>query len=204
MYIIIIGCGRVGSQLANTLSMEGHNVVVIDKNSRSFKRLGANFNGTTFVGNGYDEELLKEAGIEKADAIAVVTNGDNTNIVSTQVARKVFHVPTVVTRIYDPKREHLYRTLGLNVIGGTTLVAEMIKEKITKGHFIHQLSEVSEIKIIEFKIDKNLSGSTLSKIEIEKQAKILAVIRDKEILLPDKEMIVKEKDILLIISGVRP
>lgn len=203
MYIIIIGCGRVGSQLANSLSMEGHNVVVIDKNSRAFKRLGANFNGTTLIGNGYDKELLQEAGIEKADAVAVVTNGDNTNVVSTQVARKVFNVPIVVTRIYDPKREQLYRELGLNVIGGTTVVAEMIKEKITHGHFIHQLSEVGEIKIIEFKIDKNLAGLTLKEIETKEQSKIFAVIRDKEIFSPEKEMIVKEKDILLIVSKNR-
>jgi len=182
------------------LSMEGHNVVVIDKNSRSFKRLGANFNGTTLLGNGYDEELLREAGIEKADAVAVVTNGDNTNIVSTQVARKVFHVPTVVTRIYDPKRERLYRELGLDVIGGTTLVAEMIKEKITKGRFIHQLSEISEIKIIEFKVNKNHAGLSLKEIEAKEHNKICAVIRNKKILLPEKEMIAKENDILLIIS----
>ncbi|MEW6097510.1 MAG: TrkA family potassium uptake protein [bacterium] len=200
MYIIIIGCGRVGSQLANSLSMEGHNIVIIDKNERSFKRLGANFNGTTLVGNGYDEELLREAGIEKADAVAVVTNGDNTNVVSTQVARKIFHVPTVVTRIYDPKREYLYRELGLDVIGGTTLIAEMIKEKITKGHFTHQLSKVSEVKIIEFKIDKNMAGLTLTEIESEKQAKIFAVIRDKEIFSVQKDMIVKGEDILLIIT----
>jgi len=200
MYVIIIGCGRVGSQLANLLSREGHNIVIIDKDSRSFRRLGANFNGTTLVGNGYDEELLREAGIEKADAVAVVTDGDNTNLVSTQVARKIFKVPTVVTRIYDPKREYLYRKLGLDVVGGTSLISEMIKERITKGHFIHQLSEVSEIKIIELKIEKNMAGLTITDIEIEEQDKIFAVIRDKEIFSPEKDMIVKEGDILLIIT----
>ncbi|MEW6618512.1 MAG: TrkA family potassium uptake protein [bacterium] len=199
MYIIIIGCGRVGSQLATTLSLEGHNVVVIDKSNSSFKRLGTNFNGRTMVGNGYDVELLKEAGIENADAVAVVTNGDNTNVVATQVARKIFKIPTVITRIYDPKRTQLYHQLGLNVIGGTTLMAKMIKEKITSGHFVHHLSEVNEIEIIEFKINEDTSGLTLKEIETKQQGKTLAVLRDKEILFPEEEIITKEKDILLII-----
>lgn len=202
MYIIIIGCGRVGSQLANTLSMDGHNVVVIDKNERSFKRLGTNFNGTLLSGNGYDEELLKEAGIEKADAVAVVTDGDNTNVVATQVARKVFNVPIVITRMYDPKRAQLYREIGLNVISGTILIAEMIREKMTQGHFIHHLSDAPEIRIIEFKVDNTMAGEglTLQDVETKKQAKIFAVIRDKEILSMEKEMKVKENDTLLIIT----
>jgi len=198
MYVIIIGCGRVGSQLANALSMEGHDVVVIDKNSHSFRRLGTDFNGTTLVGQGYDEELLREAGIEKADAVAVVTNGDNTNVVATQVAKKIFHVPIVVTRIYDPKRAKLYRELGLDVISGTTIISEIFKWKIIKGHFIHRLSGTGEIKLIEFKIDKDMTSLTLNEIEIKEQGKVLAVIRDEEILSPQETL--KEKDILLIIS----
>lgn len=200
MYIIIIGCGRVGSQLANTLSLEGHNVVVIDKNAHSFKRLGTDFNGSTLLGNGYDEELLREAGIEKADAVAVVTNGDNTNVVATQVARKIFHIPIVVTRIYDPKRAKLYRELGLDIISGTTVISEMIKWKITKGYFTHLLTGTGKIKLIEFKIDKDMTNLTLDEIETKEQGKVLTVIRDEEILVVKKEMILMEKDILLIIG----
>ncbi len=99
MYVVIVGCGRVGSELAKLLSQEGHNVVVIDKEQRSFARLGHAFNGITLTGNGFDVELLKEAGIEKTDAFCAVTNGDNTNIMAAQVAKKIFKVPKVIARI---------------------------------------------------------------------------------------------------------
>ncbi|MFA5338299.1 MAG: NAD-binding protein [Candidatus Omnitrophota bacterium] len=98
MYVIIVGCGRVGSELAKLLSNEGHDVVVIDKSPSSFDRLGGTFNGITLVGNGFDQDLLKSAGIEKADAFCTVTNGDNTNLISAQVAKKIFNVPKVIAR----------------------------------------------------------------------------------------------------------
>jgi trk system potassium uptake protein TrkA len=122
MYVIIVGCGRVGSELAKLLSNEGHNVVVIDKNHSSFDRLGGTFNGLTFVGNGFDLGLLRQAGIEKADAFCAVTNGDNTNLISAQVAKKIFNVPKVIARVYDPQRAHIYTALGLDIISGTVLL----------------------------------------------------------------------------------
>src|SRR3989338_5791216 len=112
MYVIIAGCGRVGSELAKLLSAEGHNVVVIDRSQSSFERLGGTFNGLSLVGNGFDLNLLKQACIEKADAFCAVTNGDNTNLVSAQVAKKIFKVPKVIARVYDPQRAHIYATLG--------------------------------------------------------------------------------------------
>jgi len=96
MYVIIVGCGRVGSELAKILSSEGHNVVVIDRNPESFRRLGQSFNGLTLVGSGFDTELLRSAGISQADAFCAVTNGDNTNLISAQVAKKIFKVPKVL------------------------------------------------------------------------------------------------------------
>ncbi|MEK7868403.1 MAG: NAD-binding protein, partial [Candidatus Omnitrophota bacterium] len=98
MHIIIAGCGRVGSELARLLSNEGHDVIIIDKNKSSFDRLRGTFNGVTLVGSGFDTGLLKQAGIEKADAFCAVTNGDNTNLISAQVAKKIFNVPKVIAR----------------------------------------------------------------------------------------------------------
>src|SRR3989338_4838433 len=111
MYIVIMGCGRVGSELAKLLAEENNNVVVIDRNSNSFRRLGSSFNGVTIVGNGLETDLLKEAGIEKSDAFAAVTNGDNTNIMAAQIARKMFKVPKVIARVYDPQRAQIYTGL---------------------------------------------------------------------------------------------
>jgi len=99
MYVIIVGCGRVGSELAKLLSAEGHNVVVIDKNRESFDRLGKSFNGITLLGNGFNLELLREVGIKGADAFCAVTNGDNTNLIAAQVAKKIFGVPKVIARV---------------------------------------------------------------------------------------------------------
>src|SRR3989339_1496879 len=149
MYVIIVGCGRVGSELAKLLSSEGHNVVVIDKSPKSFDRLGRTFNGVTLVGNGFDVELLKSAGIAQADAFCSVTNGDNTNLVSAQVAKKIFKVPKVIARVYDPQRAHIYAALGLDIISGTILFAAMLRDKIIESHFSSYLIETKELGVIE-------------------------------------------------------
>jgi len=98
MNAIVVGCGRVGSQLATMLSVEGHNVTVIDRDEDAFRRLGSTFNGVTVKGLGFDEEVLDEAGIREADVFAAVTDLDNTNLMAAEVARKIFHVPHVVAR----------------------------------------------------------------------------------------------------------
>ncbi|GBR77189.1 hypothetical protein NO2_1614 [Candidatus Termititenax persephonae] len=133
MNVLIVGCGRVGAETAQILSAAGHNVTVLDKSEAAFQRLGADFNGATLVGNGIDMETLRAAGVDKADAAAVVTNGDNTNIVAAQVIQKIFKVPKVLTRIYDPGRAHIYKQLGLAVVSGTTLFATLLHDRIVEG-----------------------------------------------------------------------
>jgi len=128
MRVVILGCGRVGAYLANMLAEAGHQVTVIDKNSLAFNRLGADFPGKTVVGTGIDEDVLRRAGIEQADAFVAVTNGDNTNMMSAQVAREIFGVKRVICRVYDPLRGELYRTLGLETICSTTWAANRIRE----------------------------------------------------------------------------
>jgi len=130
--IVILGCGRVGSTLATMLDAEGHDVTILDLNADQFRRLGADFNGTAMVGTGIDEDVLRRAGIEQADAFIAVTNGDNTNIMSSQIARVIFKVPKVITRIYDPVRQETYRALGLETICPTIIGALTIK-KVLEG-----------------------------------------------------------------------
>ncbi|MGC9039446.1 MAG: potassium channel family protein, partial [Roseiflexus sp.] len=101
MHLIVVGCGRVGCLLAQQMSAEGHSVAVIDKNPQAFKRLGREFRGQTVLGVGFDRDTLREAGVERADALAAVTNGDNSNYITATVARDIFRVPNVVARIYD-------------------------------------------------------------------------------------------------------
>ena len=114
MKVVIMGCGRVGARIASMLDHNGHEVTVIDTDSRAFRRLPADFGGETIIGTGIDEDVLRTAGIEAGDAFIAVTNGDNRNIMAAQVARLIFDVPEVVCRIYDPVREDTYRRLGLD------------------------------------------------------------------------------------------
>jgi trk system potassium uptake protein TrkA len=116
MRLVIVGCGRVGAMAALALSKAGHHVTVIDNNRRAFDRLGSDFAGEMVLGNGIDEDVLREAGIESADGFASLTNGDNRNIMAAQIAQQIFKVPRVITRIYDPIREDVYRELGLNTV----------------------------------------------------------------------------------------
>jgi trk system potassium uptake protein TrkA len=125
-----MGCGRVGARLASLLDKEGHRVTILDTNTYSFRRLLADFGGTALLGNGLDEDALKKAGIEDADAFVAVTQGDNRNIMVSQIAKHIFNVPKVVCRIYDPLRRDLYITLGLEAISPTTVFAQMLKEKL--------------------------------------------------------------------------
>ena len=125
-----MGCGRTGSQLATMLDAEGHQITIIDTNDYSFRRLPPDFKGTALVGDGTDNEILKKAGIEEADAFVAVTQGDNRNIMSAQIAKHIFKVPKVLLRIYDPLRRELYTNLGLETFSPTTIFAQLLKDNL--------------------------------------------------------------------------
>ena len=130
MKIVIMGCGRVGAQLATLLDAEGHQISITDLDDYSFRRLPPDFSGTALVGNGIDRETLKKAGIEEADAFIAVTQGDNRNVMAAQIAKHIFNVPRVICRIYDPLRRDLYETLGIEALSPTTIFAQLLKEKL--------------------------------------------------------------------------
>ncbi len=132
MKVVIMGCGRVGAQLASLLDADGHQVTILDKDAYSFRRLPPEFNGTALLGNGIDEDVLKKAGIEEAEAFFVLTQGDNRNVMAAQIAKHIFNVPRVICRIYDPLRQELYQTLGLEAISPTTVFAQLLKERLDK------------------------------------------------------------------------
>ena len=130
MKVVIMGCGRLGAQLAGLLDTDGHSVTILDTDAYSFRRLPPTFSGTALIGNGLNEEVLKKAGIEEADAFVAVTQGDNRNVMASQIAKHIFNVPKVVCRIYDPLRQELYNTLGLEAFSPTTIFAQMLREKL--------------------------------------------------------------------------
>lgn len=132
MKVLILGCGRVGSTLATMLDRSGHTVSVLDQSSDAFQRLSPDFGGETYVGNGVDEDILIRAGIKDADAFVAVTNGDNRNIMASQIAKEIFHVNKVMCRIYDPIREQTYRELGLVTMCPTTVGAQIFYDGLLK------------------------------------------------------------------------
>ncbi|HEY6537940.1 MAG TPA: TrkA family potassium uptake protein [Candidatus Dormibacteraeota bacterium] len=133
MKVVIVGCGRVGSTLARDLSREGHDVAIIDISRRAFERLGEAFSGKAVLGSGIDQEILEEAGAGEADCFISVTNGDNRNIMSAQVAREIFKIPRVMTRIYDPIRERVYREMGLYTFCPTVVGAAIARTFFDSG-----------------------------------------------------------------------
>ena len=133
MKIIIMGCGRVGAQLAAMLDADGHSVTVLDIDAYSFRRLPPTFGGSALLGNGIDEAVLKRAGIEEADAFFALTQGDNRNIMAAQIAKHIFNVKRVICRIYDPLRQDIFASFGLESLSPTIVFADLLKKKLEGG-----------------------------------------------------------------------
>lgn len=131
MNVVIMGCGRVGARLAVSLDAEGHKVTVFDIDSNALNRLPKNFAGAAFVGDGTEEETLFRAGTDSAEAFVALTQSDNKNIMAAQIARHIFKVPQVICRIYDPLREKIYDSLGLEALSPMIIFSDVLKERLT-------------------------------------------------------------------------
>lgn len=201
MYIIIAGCGRVGSQLATILANEGHDIVIIDNNPAAFRRLGSNFSGRFMVGNAFDIDDLIEAGIENADVFCAVTNLDNTNIMASQVAKKIFNVPEVIGRLYNPERLSTYQKLGLSMVCGTVLLAQEIKNRaLTSNYDVLTILPSADVEVIQIIAKKSLDGERFSSITLEREYVPIAYIRGGESFLVGPEDEIKENDTILFIT----
>ncbi|HTX53991.1 MAG TPA: TrkA family potassium uptake protein [Candidatus Baltobacteraceae bacterium] len=198
MHVIVVGCGDVGSQVATLLATEGNNVAVIDKNLAAFKRLGVTFNGLTINGYGFDEDVLQQAGIAGCEMFAAVTDQDNTNIMAAEVASKIYKVPRVVVRLFDAERENALLQLGLNYVCSTTAVAQMILDKLREGH-THHLSIRGDVELIEFIAAPEVDNKKVADLQIPNQFRICLVTRDGSHIIPWRETILKEGDVLLAI-----
>ena len=178
--VIVVGCGRVGSQLANMLSDNGSNVCVIDKNADAFANLGRNFNGSTVQGVGFDEDVLLRAGVEECDVLAAVTQFDNANLMCAEVANHLFGVPHVISRLYNPDHERAYMQLGIDYVCGTSLVAEDVFSKIVSGHGSH-IDTFGEFEVLRFTLDlssrDNARTVRVSELERDHEVRIIAFER---------------------------
>ncbi|MFN4227308.1 MAG: potassium channel family protein [Candidatus Ratteibacteria bacterium] len=196
MYIIIIGCGKIGAYLAKLLDKD-HNVVVIDKEEKSFDKLG-DFNGSIFIGDGLDIDVLKEAGIEKADAIAVVTSNDNANIVIGQIAKKKFNISKTIIRISDPEKEEICKYLGIETINTTSIIASLLKDGLSKKVAIKYLIENDDLAIVEIE-SEIYTNKKINEIKREELIPI-TVIRNNRSILPDDNLIIEKGDIIIGIT----
>jgi len=185
MRVIIMGCGRVGEQVARLMADEGHDVVVIDKDAAALARLGPHFKGRTVKGIGFDRHVLLEAGIEQADAFAATSSSDNVNIIAARIARNIFHVPKVVARLYDPRRAEIYRRLGLITISSTTWGAGRIYELLTHAELDTVLSfGHGEVSLIAVEAPPRLVGRQVRDITVPGEISVVAINREGRARIP--------------------
>lgn len=192
-----MGCGRVGSTLAVDLEKSGHTVAVIDQNREAFRRLGANFNGRTVAGVGFDRDTLLEAGIEKADAFAAVSNGDNSNILAARVARETFGVKNVVARIYDPGRAEIYQRLGIPTVATVLWTTDQIMRRLTPdGTKSEWRDATGKILLVEVSLHKEWYGESILLIEKNTNARVAFITRLGQAVLPDEHTVLQEGDLV--------
>jgi len=204
--IVIAGCGRVGSDLANRLAIVGHDVSVIDFDPDALDALGSAFNGTTYTGVAYDVEVLRSAGIEDADAFVAVTSSDNANLMSVEVAKAVFDVPRVLARLDDPAREQAYRALDINYLPASRILANVVFESVIDEEFrFHLTFSEGDVEVVEMVIGSQTQGVTVGEFEAEGQVRVAAIRRGHQTLIPTDKSELEPDDLVVgaIRSGAR-
>lgn len=198
MHAIIGGCGRVGAQLAERLSTEGTEVVVVDANPDSFDRLGPMFSGDTLVGDITDPEVLRRANVERTEAFAAITSQDNANLMAVQIAREMFEVPRTVARLFNPGREDSYRKMGVHYVSGTRLVAKAILNEMRPETFPQHVSlEETDLDIVEMAIKREGHGITITELERDYKMRVAAVRRGERVGLPKVNDPLRRGDIVI-------
>lgn len=195
MHVVIMGCGRVGSSLAHALERLGHSVAVIDKDERAFRRLGADFHGTYLVGNGFDRDILVKAGIEQAGALAAVSNGDNSNIISARVARETFGVAHVVARIYDARRAAVYERLGIPTVATVPWTTDrFLRTLVPEGTATAWRDPTGTVAVLQLPIHSGWVGRTMRDIEESTGCRVAFVMRFGTGVLPTSRTVLQADD----------
>ena len=201
MHVVVVGCGRVGSSLARNLLADGHTVAIVDRRSEAFRRLPDDFAGTKIQGIGFDRDLLIEAGIERAGALAAVTNGDNSNVLVARVARETFGVDRVVARIYDPRRAAIYQRLGLATVATVTWTTDQVMRRLLPDPTGAEWTEpTGNVCVVERQVTKPWIGKPLSDVEDALSVRIVAVGRLGAALVPSAKTVAQEGDLFYVSS----
>lgn len=202
MHVVVVGCGRVGSELAGLLEQTGHTVAVVDKRGNAFRRLPTGFGGQKIVGFGFDRDTLIEAGIEEAGALAAVTSGDNSNIMSARVARETFEVERVVARIYDPRRAAIYQRLGIPTVATVSWTTDQVMRRLLPGaHPAEWVDSTSNVCLMERDLPGAWAGRKLVELEEPGRFTLAALTRLGEARIFDGTMVGQDGDVLHFIVG---
>ncbi|MGY1438479.1 potassium channel family protein [Streptomyces reniochalinae] len=197
MHIVIMGCGRVGAELAQTLEQQGHTVAVIDRDPTAFRRLGSGFGGRRVTGIGFDQDTLREAGIEEAGAFAAVSSGDNSNIIAARVAREMFGTDHVAARIYDPRRAEVYQRLGIPTVATVRWTADqMLRRLLPSGAEPLWRDPSGAVQLAEVHTSPAWVGQRVSKLQDEAGVRIAFLTRLGEAVLPTSQTVLQEGDLV--------
>jgi trk system potassium uptake protein TrkA len=202
VHVVIMGCGRVGSTLAHALEDRGHTVSIIDSNPDAFRRLGPSFNGTKVTGIGFDQGVLERAGVEKADAFAAVSSGDNSNIISARVARETFNVQIVVARIYDYRRAEIYERLGIPTIATVPWAAHRLIQLVL-GEAAHEewRDPSDRLALVSLRMGEGWIGRSLIEIEQSTGTRIAYITRFGLGELPTSSTLLQDGDVLHVMAA---
>jgi trk system potassium uptake protein TrkA len=185
MKVIVMGCGRIGSQVSMLLSDQGHEVTIIDHDANSEGRLGPNFKGRIVKGLGFDRSILLQAGIEQVEAFVAASQSDNANIVSARIARNIFHVPRVVARLYDPRRAEIYQRLGLTTISSTSWGAERIFQVLTHMDIdVWNTFGSGEVALVHVELPPQLTGKNVIQLNVPGEVMVVSITRDDHAFVP--------------------
>jgi trk system potassium uptake protein TrkA len=199
VHVVVVGCGRVGSELAITLERDGHSVAVIDKDPRSLRRLPPEWTGRTVVGFGFDRDHLELAGIREAGAVAAVTSGDNSNILTARIARETYQIPNVVARIYDPRRAVIYQRLGIPTVATVTWTTEQVMRRLFPEAAVTEWTDTSgQLVLVERTLPDEWAGQRLDQINLEGRARLIAITRASTPRLTTRDAVGQEGDLLHI------
>jgi trk system potassium uptake protein TrkA len=205
VHVVVVGCGRVGSELALSLERNGHSVAVIDKNADAFrKRLPEDFSGEKVVGFGFDRDHLRQAGIERADAVAAVTSGDNSNILTARIARENFSVERVVARIYDPRRALIYQRLGISTVATVSWTTDQVMRRLLPAEEQpHEwLDPSGKVCLLDFPIPAKWSGKKLAPLSEPGMFWLVAITRMGAAQVSTPSAIGQDGDILHFTADV--
>jgi trk system potassium uptake protein TrkA len=197
VHVVVVGCGRVGTELATALERDGHSVAVIDKNRHAFRRLPKSFGGTEVLGFGFDQGHLEEAGIRQAEGFAAVTNGDNSNILSARIARETYEISNVVARIYDPRRAALYERLGIPTVAAVAWTTDQVLRRLYPSRSVTEWSDASgSVSLVERALPEVWAGRKLIELTEGDRFRLVALSRTGEARLAGPELIGQEGDVL--------